>query len=62
MRILLPVVFLMLCCHQAQAAPALYYQWMSKLDGSRVCSQVPLGEGWKRVGGPFKDSRCRKPA
>ncbi|MDR3323691.1 MAG: hypothetical protein LBS89_05765 [Zoogloeaceae bacterium] len=45
-----------------QAAPALYYLWMSKLDGSRLCSQTSLGEGWQRVGGPFKDSRCRKPA
>jgi len=35
---------------------------MSKIDGSRVCSQAYLGEGWQRMGGPFQDSRCRKPA
>ena len=46
----------------ALAAPAPYYLWMSKLDGSRVCAQTSLGEGWQRMGGPFKDSRCRKPA
>lgn len=44
------------------AAPALYWLWMSKADGSRICSQMALGEGWRRVGGPFKDGRCRKPA
>lgn len=44
------------------AAPAPYYLWMSKIDGSRVCSQSYLGEGWQRMGGPYSDSRCRKPA
>ena len=44
------------------AEPAPYYLWMSKIDGSRVCSQTYLGEGWQRMGGPFSDSRCRKPA
>ncbi|WP_303787157.1 hypothetical protein [Azovibrio restrictus] len=44
-----------------QAAPAPYYLWMSTLDGTRVCSQTPLGEGWRLLGGPYKDSRCRKP-
>lgn len=43
------------------AAPAPYYLWMSQLDGTRVCSQISLGPGWERVGGPFQDSRCRKP-
>ncbi|MDR3055295.1 MAG: hypothetical protein LBU53_07830 [Zoogloeaceae bacterium] len=44
------------------AAPAAYYLWMSMYDGSRVCSQTPLGEGWKLMGGPYKDARCQKPA
>ncbi|MDR3352818.1 MAG: hypothetical protein LBO00_07470 [Zoogloeaceae bacterium] len=47
---------------KAGAAPALYWLWMSKADGSRICSQAALGEGWRRVAGPFKDGRCRKPA
>jgi hypothetical protein len=46
----------------AHAAPASYYLWMSMFDGSRVCSQTPMGEGWKIMGGPYKDSRCQKPA
>ncbi len=45
-----------------QAAPAHYYLWMSKIDGSRVCAQISLGAGWQKMGGPFKDSRCQKPA
>ncbi len=63
MRHLIPVIFLLILSGtQALAAPAPYYLWMSKVDGSRVCSQTPLGEGWQKMGGPFKDSRCRKPA
>jgi len=62
MRHLIPVIFLLILgSTQALAAPAPYYLWMSKVDGSRVCSQTPLGEGWQKMGGPFKDSRCRKP-
>ncbi|MGB4467456.1 MAG: hypothetical protein WBH99_07940 [Azovibrio sp.] len=71
MRHLIPTLFstlfstlflLILSSTQALAAPAPYYLWMSKIDGSRVCSQAYLGEGWQRMGGPFQDSRCRKPA
>jgi hypothetical protein len=43
------------------AAPAPYYLWMNLLDGSRVCSQLSLGQGWKKMGGPYKDARCQKP-
>lgn len=63
MRHLIPVIFLLILgSTQALAAPAPYYLWMSKVDGSRVCTQTPPGEGWQKMGGPFKDSRCRKPA
>ncbi len=60
---LLPLLLtaLALAAAPLQAAPAPYYQWMSKLDGTRVCSQTPLGAGWQLMGGPYKDSRCRKP-
>jgi hypothetical protein len=44
------------------AGPAPYYLWMSLVDGSRICTQTPPGPGWKQMGGPFKDSVCRKPA
>jgi hypothetical protein len=43
------------------AAPAPYYLWMNLIDGSRVCSQLSLGQGWKKMGGPYKDARCQKP-
>jgi hypothetical protein len=42
------------------AASAPYYLWMNLIDGSRVCSQLSLGQGWKKVGGPYKDGRCQK--
>jgi hypothetical protein len=45
----------------SHAAPAPYYLWMNLIDGSRVCSQLSLGQGWKKVGGPYKDGRCQKP-
>lgn len=53
--------FLILCWAAAQAHPAAWYRWRSKIDGSVTCSQVPLGPGWERDGGPYSDSRCEKP-
>jgi hypothetical protein len=41
------------------AAPAAWYKWRSKEDGTIICSQVPLGEGWEVVDGPYKDLQCR---
>nr|WP_315396165.1 hypothetical protein [uncultured Duganella sp.] len=51
---------LALCCGQLAAGPAPWWQWRSKLDGQLACSQTPLGAGWEKVRGPFKDSRCEK--
>lgn len=39
----------------AQGAP--YYKWRSNLNGRIECQQVMHGE-WKKVDGPFRDSRC----
>ena len=51
---------LLLSCTMLHAAPAPFYWWMSKVDGSRVCAQGPLGPGWQRDERPYKDSRCEK--
>jgi hypothetical protein len=40
------------------AAPAPWYQWRSKADGRLVCAQTPLGPGWERFGGPYRDAHC----
>jgi len=47
-----------------QAAPAPWYQWRSKVDGALACSQTPLGAGWVRFAGPYRDAHCaiRMPA
>lgn len=47
-------------CAMADAAPAHWYQWRSKTDGAVVCANVPLGAGWERAAGPFRDSHCEK--
>lgn len=44
----------------AFAAPAAWFQWRSKLDGNLVCSQTPLGLGWEKATGPYRDSHCAK--
>ncbi|NML61986.1 hypothetical protein HHL21_13035 [Massilia sp. RP-1-19] len=44
----------------ALAAPASWFQWRSKLDGKLVCSQTPLGPGWAKATGPYRDSHCTK--
>ncbi|WP_288378201.1 hypothetical protein [uncultured Massilia sp.] len=44
----------------ALAGPAPYYQWRSKLNGTMACSQTPLGAGWEKTAGPYRDARCEK--
>jgi hypothetical protein len=44
----------------ATAGSAHYYLYMSKEDGSRICTQVAPGTGWKKMDGPFVDAICRK--
>ena len=51
---------LTLCSAQLAAGPAPWWQWRSKLDGKVACAQTPLGAGWEKARGPFKDSRCEK--
>ncbi|MCB4795369.1 hypothetical protein LGR51_12755 [Pseudomonas sp. NP21570] len=47
----------------ASAAPAPYYQWQSKLDGTIICRQTSPGEGWEKLDGrPFRDLNCSMPA
>jgi len=63
MRILRPAALaaaLALLLSSALAAPAPYYQWRSKLTGALACSQTPLGEGWEKSNGPYRDARCEK--
>ena len=43
------------------AAPAPWYQWRSKANGSLVCAQTSLGPGWERASGPYRDAHCEKP-
>jgi hypothetical protein len=58
---LLCLAFLLLLMPALYAAPAPYYLWMNRIDGSRVCAQLSLGPSWQKMGGPYKDSRCQKP-
>ncbi|MGA6097758.1 hypothetical protein ACPESN_07755 [Stutzerimonas marianensis] len=47
----------------ASAAPAPYYQWQSKADGTVICRQTPPGHGWELLSGqPFRDLNCTQPA
>lgn len=53
---------LLTACVGASAGPAPWYQWRSKVDGTLSCAQSTLGFGWELASGPYKDSRCEKPA
>ena len=57
---LLTLLTLVLCSGQLGAGPAPWWQYRSKIDGKLACSQTPLGAGWEKVAGPYKDSRCEK--
>ncbi len=47
-------------CATAAAAPAPWFKWRSKTDGKEVCAQTPLGPGWEKAAGPYRDSHCEK--
>jgi hypothetical protein len=57
---LFPALLLATCCAHALAEPAPWYQWRSKVDGKFACSQTPLGTGWEKASGPYRDSHCGK--
>jgi len=42
------------------AEPAPWFQWRSKATGTLVCTQTPLGPGWEKASGPYRDARCEK--
>jgi hypothetical protein len=56
----LPGLILAIASVSAWAEPAPWFKWRSKLDGTLVCSQTPLGPGWDRVTGAYRNSRCEK--
>lgn len=63
MQILRPAALLaalILVAASSGAAPAAYWQWTSRLTGELACSQTPLGEGWVKSNGPYRDARCEK--
>ena len=43
----------------AQAAPAPWYYWRSKVDGARVCAQVSPGHGWVRDSVAYDGAGCQ---
>lgn len=45
-------------CVSAFAAPASWYEWKSKLNDERYCTQTSPGFGWEQNNGPYKDARC----
>nr|MBF0684577.1 hypothetical protein [Pseudomonas sp.] len=47
----------------ADAAPAPYYLWQSRVDGTVICRQTSPGQGWERLDNrAFRDLNCTLPA
>ena len=42
----------------AEAAPAPWYWWTSKVDGVRICAQTSPGNGWERDSAPYAGPGC----
>lgn len=60
---LLPLLLCLSLPLLADAAPAPYYLWQSKLDGTVICRQTSPGEGWQRLNErAFRDLNCSLPA
>lgn len=58
---LLAVLLAVVLCPTAIAAPAPWWLWESVTTGNKVCAQTPLGPGWRKLLGPYRDARCEKP-
>lgn len=56
----LPFAALLAVSLSVAAAPMPFYKWQSKLDGAYTCQQTSPGDGWQRIGGPFRDAGCRE--
>lgn len=54
----LAVAGALLAAQLAGAAPAPWYWWQSKLDGTRICAQVSPGPGWERASDPYTGPGC----
>lgn len=54
-------VLLLAASTLALAAPAPWYLWKSRADGSLFCAQASPGEGWERGTLPYADAGCRRP-
>ena len=59
--ILIALGLALACPALLDAAPAPWYHWRSRTTSAIVCSQTPLGDGWVRADGPYRDARCAKP-
>ncbi|MBK1681777.1 hypothetical protein CKO20_15500 [Rhodocyclus tenuis] len=59
MRFAAPLALLLFAGTLA-AAPAPWYLWSSTQSDGFICAQVPPGDGWQRVRGPFRDAVCKK--
>ena len=59
--ILTALAIALACPIVLRAEPAPWYHWRSKSTGTLVCSQTPLGDGWARADGPYRDAHCEKP-
>lgn len=53
---------MLLLTASADAAPAPWQVWRSKLDGREFCAQTSPGPGWTYERGPFADLHCRQPS
>lgn len=60
MKRIAPPLLALLLVASALAGPAPWFQWRSKLNGALACSQTPLGPGWEKSSGPYRDARCEK--
>ena len=55
---LLLFFFIGLCSALAQAKPAPWYWWGSRVGDARICAQTSPGQGWLREDRAFRDSHC----
>ncbi len=42
------------------SAPAPWFLWQSRVDGTYLCIQTTPGDGWIKISGPYPKAQCHR--
>jgi len=54
------LLVLLLASATTLSGSAPWFRWRNQVNLTIMCSQIPPGNAWALMDGPYMDSRCRK--